>query len=66
MKNTSNLTYSASTWWGYGTSFILSTNNRLSIPHSYSPTLAYIAAFILGLPVDIDGIREPVAGSLLI
>lgn len=28
-------------------------------------TIAYIAAFILAPPVDIDGIREPVAGSLL-
>ena len=27
--------------------------------------IAYIAAFILAPPVDIDGIREPVAGSLL-
>ena len=27
-------------------------------------TVAYIAAFILAPPVDIDGIREPVAGSL--
>ena len=27
--------------------------------------IAYITAFILAPPVDIDGIREPVAGSLL-
>ena len=27
--------------------------------------LAYITAFIFAPPVDIDGIREPVAGSLL-
>ena len=26
-------------------------------------TVAYIAAFILAPPVDIDGIREPVAGT---
>jgi photosystem II P680 reaction center D1 protein len=26
---------------------------------------AYIIAFIAAPPVDIDGIREPVAGSLL-
>ena len=26
--------------------------------------VTYIAAFILAPPVDIDGIREPVAGSL--
>merc|ERR1719156_111699 len=28
-------------------------------------TVAYIAAFVFSPPVDIDGIREPVAGSLL-
>lgn len=28
-------------------------------------TIAYITAFILAPAVDIDGIREPVAGSLL-
>jgi photosystem II P680 reaction center D1 protein len=28
-------------------------------------TIAYITAFIFAPPVDIDGIREPVAGSLL-
>ena len=28
-------------------------------------TVAYIAAFIFAPPVDIDGIREPVAGALL-
>ena len=27
-------------------------------------TVAYIVAFILAPPVDIDGIREPVAGNL--
>ena len=31
---------------------------------SLSLAVAYIAAFILAPPVDIDGIREPVAGSL--
>jgi photosystem II P680 reaction center D1 protein len=73
MKNTSNVTYSASTWWGFVTSFILSTSNRLYIgwfgvlmfPLIAVSTVAYIAAFILAPPVDIDGIREPVAGSLL-
>ena len=29
------------------------------------PILAYIRAFIFAPAVDIDGIREPVAGSLL-
>merc|ERR1719380_490336 len=74
MKNTTNQMYSnTSTWWGFLTSFLLSTNNRLYIgwfgvlmfPLIAVATVAYIAAFILAPPVDIDGIREPVAGSLL-
>jgi photosystem II P680 reaction center D1 protein len=28
-------------------------------------TAAYVVAFLTAPPVDIDGIREPVAGSLL-
>jgi photosystem II P680 reaction center D1 protein len=54
-------------------SFLLSTSNRLYIgffgvlmfPLLGVATLAYIAAFIAAPPVDIDGIREPVCGSLL-
>merc|ERR1719164_191141 len=74
MKNTTNQMYTnTSTWWGFITSFLLSTNNRLYIgwfgvlmfPLIAVATVAYIAAFILAPPVDIDGIREPVAGSLL-
>merc|ERR1712083_585220 len=65
--------YSSSTQWGFITSFILSTSNRLYIgwfgvlmfPLIAVSTVAYIAAFIAAPPVDIDGIREPVAGSLL-
>ena len=73
MKNTTNQTYiSTSTWWGFITSFLLSTNNRLYVgwfgvlmfPFIAVSTVAYIAAFILAPPVDIDGIREPVAGTL--
>ena len=53
--------------------FILSTSNRLYIgwfgvlmfPLLAVSIVAYVAAFILAPPVDIDGIREPVAGSLL-
>jgi len=53
--------------------FILSTNNRLYIgwfgvlmfPLIGVATVAYVAAFLTAPPVDIDGIREPVAGSLL-
>merc|ERR1719504_561031 len=74
MKNTTNQMYTnTSTWWGFITSFLLSTNNRLYIgwfgvlmfPLIGLATVAYIAAFIMAPPVDIDGIREPVAGSLL-
>ena len=52
---------------------LLSTGNRLFIglfgilmfPVLALAILAYITAFIFAPPVDIDGIREPVAGSLL-
>merc|ERR1712220_36494 len=53
--------------------WITSTENRLYIgwfgclmfPTLLTATSAYIIAFIAAPPVDIDGIREPVAGSLL-
>jgi len=59
--------------WGYLLSFILTTASRLYIgifgiilfPVLGVSTIAYIGAFICAPPVDIDGIREPVAGSLL-
>ena len=59
--------------WGGFLSFVLSTTNRLYIgwfgilmfPLLGVATLAFIAAFLIAPPVDIDGIREPVAGSLL-
>lgn len=58
--------------WGSIIGFILSTNNRLYIgwfgvlmfPLIGLATIAYIFAFVCAPPVDIDGIREPVAGSL--
>jgi photosystem II P680 reaction center D1 protein len=61
------------TWWGYLTGFILSSSNRLYIgwfgvlmfPCIFISTLVFIASFFAAPPVDIDGIREPVAGSLL-
>lgn len=60
-------------WWGSLVSVLLSTSNRLYIgwfgilmfPLIGLATIAYISGFILAPPVDIDGIREPVAGSLL-
>jgi photosystem II P680 reaction center D1 protein len=53
--------------------WITNTNNRiyvgwfgvLMIPTLLSATICFIIAFIAAPPVDIDGIREPVAGSLL-
>lgn len=59
--------------WGYLIGFLLSTANRLylgwfgtlMLPLSGLAILGYITAFIFAPPVDIDGIREPVAGSLL-
>merc|ERR1719254_434322 len=72
LKNT-NLLASGYSTWGYLIAFLLSTSNRLYIgcfgilmfPLIGLATVAYIAAFIFAPPVDIDGIREPVAGSLL-
>jgi photosystem II P680 reaction center D1 protein len=70
MKNTSNIGYN---WWGYSIGFVLSTANRLYVgwfgtlmfPLLSLAIIAYITAFIFAPGVDIDGIREPVAGSLL-
>ena len=60
-------------WWGYLIGFLLSTGNRLYVgwfgtlmlPLSGLAIIGYMTAFIFAPPVDIDGIREPVAGSLL-
>merc|ERR1719456_1288804 len=60
-------------WFSYTLGLILSTSSRLYIgffgllmfPLLAVSSVAYIAAFISAPPVDIDGIREPVAGSLL-
>ena len=59
--------------WERFCSWVTSTNNRLyvgwfgvlMIPTLLTATICYIIAFIAAPPVDIDGIREPVAGSLL-
>ena len=37
----------------------------LMIPTLLAATICFITAFIAAPPVDIDGIREPVAGSLM-
>jgi hypothetical protein len=35
------------------------------IPTLLAATICFIVAFVAAPPVDIDGIREPVAGSLM-
>ncbi|KAH0784190.1 hypothetical protein KY290_003788 [Solanum tuberosum] len=59
--------------WGHFCNWITSTENRLyigwfgvlMIPTLLTTTSEFIIAFIAAPPVDIDGIREPVSGSLL-
>ena len=59
--------------WGRFCNWITSTENRLyigwfgvlMIPTLLTATSVFIIAFIAAPPVDIDGIREPVSGSLL-
>merc|ERR1711912_24516 len=59
--------------WEQFCAWVTSTNNRiyvgwfgtLMIPTLLTATTCFIIAFIAAPPVDIDGIREPVAGSLL-
>ena len=61
-----------STWENF-CEWVTSTNNRLyvgwfgvlMIPTLLAATICFIVAFIAAPPVDIDGIREPVAGSLM-
>ena len=61
------------TVWGRFCSWITSTENRLyigwfgvlMIPTLLTATSVFIVAFIAAPPVDIDGIREPVSGSLM-
>jgi photosystem II P680 reaction center D1 protein len=59
--------------WERFCEWVTSTDNRLyvgwfgvlMIPTLLTATTCYIIAFVGAPPVDIDGIREPVAGSLL-
>ena len=59
--------------WERYLSWVTSTNNRLyvghfgtiMIPTLLAATICFIIAFVGAPPVDIDGIREPVAGSLM-
>ena len=64
--------YAPSQWDSF-CEWVTSTNNRLCvgwfgtlmIPTLLAATICFIVAFIAAPPVDIDGIREPVAGSLM-
>ena len=61
------------TGWSEFCDWVTSTNNRiyvgwfgvLMIPCLLAATTCFIIAFIAAPPVDIDGIREPVAGSFM-
>jgi photosystem II P680 reaction center D1 protein len=65
--------YENSSLWARFCAFVTSTDNRLyigwfgvlMIPTLLTATSVFIIAFIAAPPVDIDGIREPVSGSLL-
>ncbi len=58
--------------WERFCSWVTSTENRLyvgwfgilMIPTLLAATICFVIAFIAAPPVDIDGIREPVSGSL--
>jgi photosystem II P680 reaction center D1 protein len=60
-------------YWERFCNWITSTENRLYIgwfgvlliPTALTAAIVFILAFIAAPPVDIDGIREPVSGSLL-
>jgi photosystem II P680 reaction center D1 protein len=60
--------------WERFCQWITSTENRLyvgwfgvlMIPTLLTAVTCYIIAFVAAPPVDIDGIREPVAGSLTV
>lgn len=63
----------SATLWARFCEWVTSTENRiyvgwfgvLMIPTLLTATSVFIIAFIAAPPVDIDGIREPVSGSLL-
>ncbi|MEY4355564.1 MAG: Photosystem protein, partial [Cyanobacteriota bacterium] len=72
MQTTIQQRSSASPWQQF-CEWVTSTDNRLyvgwfgvlMIPTLLAATTCFIVAFIAAPPVDIDGIREPVAGSLI-
>ena len=70
---TAVLTKQRSNIWDNYLSWVTSTNNRLYVGHFGAimipcllvATTAFIIGFIAAPPTDIDGIREPVSGSLM-
>jgi photosystem II P680 reaction center D1 protein len=64
--------YQRVTFWGQLCTWVTSTDNRLYIgwfgclmfPTLLAAISCYVIAFLAAPPVDIDGIREPVVGSL--
>jgi photosystem II P680 reaction center D1 protein len=64
---------SSTSFWDNFCNWITSTENRmyigwfgvLLIPTALVSTIVFILAFLAAPPVDIDGIREPVTGSIL-
>ena len=73
MANSIQLGRQSQNTWENFCSWVTSTSNRLyvgwfgvlMIPTLLAATICFIVAFIAAPPVDIDGIREPVAGSLM-
>ena len=69
----STLSRQQTSTWDNFCEWVTSTNNRLyvgwfgvlMIPTLLAATICFVVAFVAAPPVDIDGIREPVAGSLL-
>ena len=65
---------SSANLWNQFCEWVTSTENRLyvgwfgvlMIPTLLAATACFVIAFIAAPPVDIDGIREPVAGSLIL
>ena len=73
LKNRFNILSVGYNEWAFFISFALSTSNRLYLgsfgilmfPLLALAIIVYVLSFIIAPPVDIDGIREPVSGSLL-
>lgn len=72
MTTTITTAFRAQPWEAFK-AWITSTDNRLyvgwfgvlMIPTLLTATVVFVLAFIAAPPVDLDGVREPVAGALL-